>query len=332
MKPESSSMTSERAEDNFSLAVVACERSEWVERVVTRRDEFGVGLAETGVPDELVKRDIAAYDSEVMPILQRPSFADPGSGTQGWWGSNPDAYEEVSREEHEKKYRDAVSAVRRVLGMRRMRVLERTVQQVNLPLFVLASPPVPGSRVTFTEAQMAYVMGGWTINVFGTGAGADVKVRLQSSGSFVAQEGARKRVFLPAKVAVSRIGVYEGRRKVGEGRRVEVEEANENAVVEVIDADEGVELDDASLAMRYPLSGDPSGDVATYELEAAFAMKTDLEIGIDAFKVKAKLRAEIYRERTATLKFELPSGHDYEFRYSKSPSGVWCVAPTAPPR
>lgn len=314
-----------QSDDDFELAVVADDREPWLESAWLDAARFGDVLREAGLPEEEISRQQQAREYTIRPILDRPSITEHG---HGWWGRDPDAYEEVIRDEAERRHRDGVSALERLLRRIEVRVVDRASEAVRVPLFVLAAPPVAGSRVTFSESSVGWSSSSWGVTVFGTGMGADARLRLQSRGTFQAQDGARKLVFLPATLTVCRVGYYRAGQRVGEGVRTEIEDAGQVAGIETLDAAEP-ELNDDAEPIVYPLAGDPSGDIATYEIEAGFARTFHVELGVSAFKLATKVRATVYRERTATLKFELPSGVDYRFQYLRRPCGIWCIAPGA---
>ena len=198
---------------------------------------------------------------------------------------------------------------------------------LSFPLFLLGSPPVQGSSVTYTESRSESATSGWTIVVFGTGMGADRTLTLKSSGAFTARDGACKRIFLPAKLAVSRIGVFKRGKMLHEGTRTELVEASGTASPELLSGGDPPEFDDEREPVRYQLARDTSGDHAVYELSSEVADTFDLQLGVEAFKSKITFDTSVNGRKEASLKFDLPSGVDYCFRYLKRPSGMLCIAP-----
>jgi hypothetical protein len=299
--------------------VVAAERVEWWDTAAHSVNVFREGLDELGVPKDQIERDLAEYESVAASVRGRSSIADNPS-FRGWWGRDPDAWSEMHDEGRQEEIA-LTGWVRDWLRRPEIRTLET--------LFVLASPPVRGSCLTYSESASDSSSSGWHITVFGSGTGADVTVRLTSRWKFVARDGICKRVVLPATLAVSRLGIFRDGTQVREAERTELDKVDESPVVEVMKHDELPEHDPRGEVITYELAGDTSGDIATYELEHEFKEEFDVELGLDAFKIKAGIRAAVRQERTAKLTFDLPSGVDYCFHYLSRPNGVWCQAPEA---
>jgi hypothetical protein len=315
-------------DDELSLASVTRWAVPWEEDAVRERDRFAAGLRELGLQEDLVQRDLASWDEEVAGALTGPSYLDT-PGVHGNWGADPDLYEQLLMEEHERKRSRALDGLRRILGVREVRVLESTTRAQRLPLFVLSSPPVAGSSVSYTNSLSRARSAAWSVEVLGTGTGMDVTLSLAGRGTFVARNGDRKLVFLPATIHVSRVGVYERGRQVGEGLRTQVRRTKEQIGVERLRSAAELQYD-GQAPFVYPLAGDPSGDIATIEFEGSLVETFEFELGVEAFNLGAKLHAKVTQEHSSLIKLELPSGIDYEFRALQRPTGLWCVSPPRP--
>ena len=76
------------------------------------------------------------------------------------------------------------------------------------------------------------------------------------------------------------------------------------------------------LAERFPLAGDGSGAVATYEYAYKRSGEGDLNVGAKAFGVDIKLKATVELSNSITVTFGLVAGSDYELHRLAEGNGL----------
>lgn len=211
-----------------------------------------------------------------------------------------------------------ISRIRELLGIRR--VVEESVTEdwINVPLYRFGAPRVEGATVEYSEGGSLVGSGGWTVKVFGIGTGDTTSVQVNKSRTFVAGAGTCKLVFIPIKLRVATVAVYDRNRLVGRGRTAQVAPLKESGDEHLrrrgcktlpCDACCGGPSDYLDI-LDCALSGDSSSvvhrDKRSWETDVAREVSVQLSKFIN---VSALVR--IRRTRRLELSFALPSGHDY---------------------
>ena len=202
--------------------------------------------------------------------------------------------------------------------------------ELRIPLFVLAAAH-PAGCTAGLETQQERTGGlEWGVTLFGTGLGGSAKVAVTSSAKFSAASGEIKVVFLPASVTVEKVTVLERGRRVGGGHRVDASNLAKSGAPGLLLLGHGRTPPMGDLAERFPLAGDGSGAVATYEYAYKRSGEGDLNVGAKAFGVDIKLKATVELSNSITVTFGLVAGSDYELHRLAEGNGlIWATSADA---
>lgn len=211
-----------------------------------------------------------------------------------------------------------VQEIREALGTR-TRVVERTwTETVEVPLYRFGAPPVPGSKVEYSEGDTVSANSGWKVRFFGVGTGRTASVELSKSCTFVATAGTWKQVFVPVLVEVSVVALYENGVFAGRGHEASVvapagagDLLNKRGIRSVPrDQQHGRGSDTPHHTLDLALTGDTSGDVQ--KEKRVWVKDVGREVSLELGKlVDVSAVVKVRRTRRLELSFELPSGHHY---------------------
>ena len=220
------------------------------------------------------------------------------------------------------------AAFQEIFRNREFLIEDSCKRTIEVPLFRLNSAPVKGSRAVYEEIITSQAELSWRITVLGTGMGATQGVEVSYATKLQSQNGDPKLLFIPVRVVVYLIGVYERGTCIGKGLRTEMEEIKNDRLLPGLRSDpDSADLPAVPQSELYtetfPLSGDASRNIQTYR--QGFKNGTEFEIGsgIEAFALAAKSNIKISQKRDLSLTYDLPSGHDYEAIRANGQSGVW---------
>jgi hypothetical protein len=225
------------------------------------------------------------------------------------------------------------SAVNRLsdwMRRRTIRVEERDNVKLQLPLFIISAAKVPGCATAFTMEHTKAQDLGWSVTILGTGLGADGTVGASASATFRAAAGQTKVVFLPITVAVERVSVLDKGKRVSQGRRIDVSGLSKQA------GNPGLLLlsEDAMPPFgtrqdRYPLAGDRSGAIASFEYVYTQATNIPMKIGIKTYGVDLGLNFQARLSRNVKLTYDLCGGYDYDlYRTAEGDGVLWASSPS----
>jgi hypothetical protein len=225
-----------------------------------------------------------------------------------------------------------VGGIRQLLGLRR-KVEERFSEEwVKVPLYRFGAPPVPGASVEYAEGGSLLGGAGYDVKVLGVGTGHATTIQLSGTRTFVAKEGSCKEVYVPVKLRVAEVAVYDGDHLVGRGVEAHVLALNESGDEKL--ARRGCSTLPKRLRGEGPTEGaerfeclladDTSDavhrDTRSWEADIAHEVRVSLArfVGVSAL-------ARIKRTRRLALTFFLPSGRDY--RAYLAPGVLWWERP-----
>ncbi|MEV1177558.1 hypothetical protein [Nonomuraea sp. NPDC049784] len=195
---------------------------------------------------------------------------------------------------------------------------------VHVPLFVLAAPEVTGCKASFKTQEKTAQKLGWKVSVLGAGLEDSGVLEATISSSFNAVSGETKVVFVPISVPVEKVTIIESGHTIGEGHRVNAKElrVTGNPGLLLLPPRDAPPIGD--LAERYPLAGDATGALATYEHVLSSMFGHSLNIGVQAFGSDVGIRTAIETSTSVTLTYELRGGFDYELHFLAEGQGrVW---------
>lgn len=264
----------------------AVEVKEWSDQVLEKPDLVRRGLAEAAWDDQSIERFVRVYLEIRNSNLPRETM---------------------------------ISQVRELLGWRRRVVDSVTEDWINVPLYRFGAPAVDNAVVEYNEGDSFTGGGGWRATVFGIGTGDTTTVHVNKSRTFVAGAGTWKQVFVPVRLQVSSVSIYERDRLVGRGHDAQVAPLRDGE-------DKGLrkrgcrtvptsKLGDRPLAyddvLECQLSSDLSGaihrDARSWETDVAHEVSAKLGKIVDVSAL-----VSVKRTRRLELSFVLPSGHDYK--------------------
>lgn len=225
-----------------------------------------------------------------------------------------------------------VSRIRQLLGMRRRVEESVTEDWINVPLYRFGAPSVDGSTVEYSEGESLLQGGGWSLKVFGIGTGDTTSLQVSKARTFVATARTCKLVFIPIRLRVVRVAVYDGDRLVGRGTEAQVAPLRDSGdqllrrrgCKTLPGTACGPGPSEYTDVLECLLSGDDSGavhrDKRSWETDVARDVSVKLAKFVD---VSALVR--VRRTRRLELSFALPSGHDY--RAYLCPGVTWWESP-----
>jgi len=193
-----------------------------------------------------------------------------------------------------------------------IQVEERTEVSLQLPLFLISAPGIPGCSATFTTESFEGHGFGWSVTIMGTGLGADSSVQASASATFKAASGETKVVFLPATVFVEKITVLDRGAPIYNGYRIDVagiHKQNYAPAVMLLDANSLPPL--GRKDKDYQLGGDTSGGITTYKHTYMRTKKPFKRLGIKTHGVELELSVQSEMSKRKELVYDLRGGYDY---------------------
>jgi hypothetical protein len=228
----------------------------------------------------------------------------------------PNIIDPTSKSEIDRIYNSAqaagLSKLRSWWKDRSIRIEERNEVTLQLPLFLISAAKPPGCTASFTiEGGQAQELG-WSVTILGTGLGADSSIRTSTSVTFRATAGETKVIFMPATVSVEKVAVLDRGIPISHGYRIDVaglrKQVYEPAVM-LLAADAVPPL--GIIERKYKLSGDSTGDIATYGYTFARSKKRSLRLSIKAYGTELGLSVLSVMDRSTELTYELRGGYNY---------------------
>ncbi len=197
--------------------------------------------------------------------------------------------------------------------------------EYHIPLFVLSAPAVDGCRVTFTSEGLTKGEMGWNLILAGSGFTETSVIAVAVSANFGASSGEAKVVFLPVSVQVEQVAILDRNSHVlARGTRAFVAEGPQAPTPGLLLLDAGSEPDPGALVRTFPLAGDTSGEIATYEYSYTQSSPRSLAVSIHALGADVGLKGSQSLQQSLTLRYELRGGYDYHLHNAATEEGlVW---------
>lgn len=210
-----------------------------------------------------------------------------------------------------------VARVKELLGIRRT-VEEQVVDQwIKVPLYRFAAPRVRGAAVSYSEGERVQKHSGWLLKVFGIGTGDTTSVQVNRARTWSASAGTRKVVYVPIKLRVTKVAVYDGATLIGRGHNAQVAPISEgedpNLIRRVCESVEEIGFGsrpETFDVLDCDLTGDRTGDVheARHALDIDVAQELSAELmGLEGLSALVKVE----RTRRLEMVFSMPAGHHY---------------------
>jgi hypothetical protein len=225
-----------------------------------------------------------------------------------------------------------ITRIRELLKLRHRVAEGITYVWIKVPLYKFGAPIAKGASVEYFEGQNSVDGSGWNLKVFGIGTADTTSVTVIRSRSWIAKAGTCKIVFVPIRLQVTHIAIYDGSTLIGKGIDAQVSSLKESG-------DEHLRNRGCS-SLDYGCCATGSKDHAeTFECllseDTSDAIhqdrrmwETDVahEVSVSLGKVlNVSALAKVKRTRQLGLFFNLPSGHDY--RAYLAPGHLWWEYP-----
>ena len=215
-------------------------------------------------------------------------------------------------------------------GSKEVRVLEATDAEVRVPLFILSCAEADGCTATFDREEMKGHTLNWSMTVYGNGASGSRELNASASASFTAAAGQTKVVFVPLTLTLQRIIVLEAGRQIGAGVQVDGSTVRTDSSPGLRVLPPETRLPAGPPVQRFPLAGDTTGALATYQWTYQRGSEKHLEIGLEAFNSKMALSVGTELTTLVTLKYELRGGYDYVLLSAAEGDGMLWAPPERP--
>jgi len=113
----------------------------------------------------------------------------------------------------------ALDRFKALIGLRESLVVATEHRDLDVPLFMLAAPPVLGAKVAYSELVSNHLDPSWSISAPGSGTGARRSLTASASSEFTAADGDRQLIFLPVTYEVAEIEVRSNGKTIGPAAR-----------------------------------------------------------------------------------------------------------------
>jgi len=204
----------------------------------------------------------------------------------------------------------------------RIRVLETIETPVRIPLFLLGCADVEGCTATFGRETSEVLALKWDMTIYGSGHSRSRELAVSVATKFSATAGQVKMVFLDLTLPVERIEIRKARRTIGIGVQINGAGVKPAAspglyvLSAVSPPPTGAEI------THFPLSGDTTGALTTYQWIYSRSNRSTATVGINAFNMKLNFSYESMLAEQTSLTFELRGGHDYTMLAAAEGDGV----------
>ncbi|MGI8548500.1 MAG: hypothetical protein ACR2M1_14435 [Gemmatimonadaceae bacterium] len=211
-----------------------------------------------------------------------------------------------------------ISRLRELLGMRRKEVEDVTTDWIHVPLYRFGAPAVTGAKVEYSEGESMVEGSGWSLKIFGIGAGDTTSLQVTKSKTFTATGGACKVVYVPVMLQVSKIAVFERDRLIGHGYQAQVASPSASGdphlqrrgCSSLPRGECGGGPSDHYDVLDVALAGDTSGDL--HRDRRSWETDVAREVSVSLSKIaNVSALVRVKRTRRLELSFELPAGHNY---------------------
>jgi hypothetical protein len=293
----------------------------WVTAALQSRDAFHTGLRDVGLPDSEVARMLALRDdteTQLRAVDAEIRRYRPPDRHFAFDPVPPNLY--LKRASLWRRFADSFAG-------REFRVLEATVAEVRVPLFILSCPGVDGCTAAFDREEMHGRTLDWGLTVFGSGVSGSRPVSASASATFTATTGQTKVVFVPLRIELQRVAVLESGRQIGTGFQLDGSSVRTDSAPGLLLLDPEARPPAGAPVDRFPLAGDPSGDLQTYRYKHTRATTVQVEVGLEAFHTKASLKVGTERSTQIALEYGLRSGYDYVLLEAADSDGLLWACP-----
>jgi hypothetical protein len=268
-------------------------RTSWWDQAIKDIGILKKGLREVGVDKQTTDRAILAY---------RKARLRGGGG------------KDDIQEENRTRLTDIL---KQIVGLRKYKIEKRKTKTIKVPLFTFGAPSVNNSRVIYEETTDFSEEKGWVVSLIvpGIGMGSSQEFRTQFSCQFSCEPGQFKTIFVPVRIRVSKLGIYEkGKRIKDGGLRITAEGGkaarNYRRGIETCDQKDCQGFSEKEMD-EFLLSGNAKKSISKYTEQLSQKAPIDINLGLDILGMKTALKARVSLEKKIRLEYDLPGGYDY---------------------
>ncbi len=311
--------TEERLEGSADLAFF-----DWEESALDRPKQFATDLRDLGLPNQIINNALEVSEDGSKQVSKE---------VRAFWDRQPRRYLTAPPELEAEAlivFNSARSnAVQRLRDWwsGRVTVVERREPiELRCPLFVLGAPSAEGCKAQWMGVVEKDLDTSWSVAFAGTGLGRDGTATVSMSSTFEALSGQTKLIFVPITVQLERISITGSAVPQVQRWRLDVagvsdQHRSPGPLLLTLDAvpPRGPVVD------TYPLAGDPTDAIATFERAYRQAKTTRLSVGLKAKGIDLSITASSTMTSTVALQYTLKSGRDYELCQSATGDGLLFV-------
>jgi hypothetical protein len=264
--------------------------------------------------------------------LNEEKEADKGHNRIRHFRNKTDGYtDEIVESTINEYHKSWFDSLKELIGLREQRIENEEIIEVKMPLFKFNSPSIRGSEVVVKSTDTIKTNNNYTLSIIGTGLGITRSFDLSISDTFSSCDGAFKLVFVPIKVRNRLIGIYDNRanKQLNKIIRTELLDYNKDECftigIDEIGRDEFLKnIEPVTTKIKRKYSGDKTCAKHTFSEKFNSIDAFNYEIGINAFNINSKCKANISYSKEIILEFKLPTGYDYEISQIMNGLGILC--------
>ena len=207
------------------------------------------------------------------------------------------------------------------LGQVKFKAKASETVALQIPLSVIGAADIGGCTAGvdfYTEKVHQFE---WGVTVFGTGSSEAVGLEVTTRAKFTAGHGETKVIFLPLSFVVESGRITKRGAPLGTARRANMSKVKSGAIGILLLAP-GAEPPLGERVETYPLAGDTSGAIATYEYSYKRQAGHKLSIGTKAFGADLSMDVEVGVAHTFTVSYDLRGGADYDLHRLREGEGL----------
>jgi hypothetical protein len=264
-------------------------------------------------------------------VLKEPWLVRRGLKDLAWDASSIDEFESAYGKirSSDLSHLRMVERINELLGRRRQVEEEVWNEMIKVPLYRFSAPRVKGATVLYSEGEEIAERSSWVVKVFAVGTGHSRELQVTHTRTYAAEFGACKQVFVPVKLRVARVAVFDRDRLLSRGFRAEVAVPKGKDQLSLRDRGcdnlpatagrDGVDADYFD-TVTHLLAGDTTKSVHRDERSWRSNIGRDVSLHLKNI-VEVGPLVRVQRVRRLSLLFALPAGHDYRGYVSRG--GLW---------
>lgn len=292
-----------RSRREFQGRVRRGKRTSWWDQAVEDADVLKKGLSQACIDRYVIDKTVRAYQK--------------------------DKSQPASTQDKKKRL---INLLKEFMGVRKCKIEKTKTKTIKVPLFTFGAPSVDRSKVIYEEKTDFAETRGWVVSLVvpGIGMGSSQEFKTTFACQFSCECGEFKTIFVPVRIRVSKLGIYERGTRVDDGGLRITAEGGKSArnyrrgIESCKEADCRGFLE--SEVNEFLLSGNKKKNISKYTDQLSRAEPIDISIGLDILGVKTALQARVSLQKEIKLEYDLPGGYDYQLYQLKKQLGIgWKV-------